>query len=158
MAECSRQRKTRRLPSRETDATVSHNGLLLLLHLPDLLVETYSPKPCPDVVIIPQEHVVFHAVSQKLRIMSKIPDDPAPLIFRVGGKLPAAVSQMTLIRIFAEKTLSQCRFSARHRTRDADDLTWFRSEGNLLKDRVTARIGESEMISYGYVFFDAVLF
>ena len=40
--------------------------------------------------------------------MSKIPDDPAPLIFRVGGKLPAAVSQMTLIRIFAEKTLSQC--------------------------------------------------
>ena len=158
VAERSRQRKTRRLSAGEPDTAVSHNSLLLLFHLPDLLVEAYSLKPCPDVVIIPQEHVVLHAVSQKLRIMSKVTDNSAPLFLHVGEQLPAAVSQMTFIRIFAEETLSQRRFSACHRTGDADDLAWFRGEGNVLKDRIAARISEGEMVGSDYVFSATVLF
>ena len=146
MAKHSRQGKARRLTAGETDAAVSDNRIFPVLHLPDLLIKAYSTQPCPDITVISQKNIISDAVAQKFRIMSEISDESAPLLFRTGGEFSAAICQMAFIRIFAEKCLSERRFSARHRTRDSDDLSRFRGEGKILKDRRTARIAECQMI------------
>ncbi len=85
--------------------------------------EPYSPQQCLHISGAAEQDIVFDRIAQKLCVVPQIADICASFCFIEGRKLSTVKPDRSLIRIFAQKRLSEHAFSTRYRSRYSDYLS-----------------------------------